>query len=217
MLIFFIHGVSTKNSNYANALIKNIKNISYETNTKTAQHFCSSYWGDLFNHKKNKLIDYIDKDYFKASQQHPEHKSNFNYNDFYRYRLRRKELISNFLGDFLIYQNPKRGEAIRKRILEQFYQFLQDNPKETQIHFIAHSLGSLILWDILFSDVTSNNDSVSIFRNTLSQLNLVSITTLGSPLLFIKEMLDIDFSIINSVLTLPVATCILSKNFSPKL
>lgn len=104
------------------------------------------------------------------------------------------------MGDLLIYQNPKRGQIIRKRIFEEFYQFIQDNPKETQIHFITHSLGSFILWDILFSDITSNDESVMAFRNTLKNLNLVSITTLGSPLLFLKEMLDIDFSTINSIL-----------------
>ncbi|HYX17626.1 MAG TPA: hypothetical protein VE944_25390 [Nostoc sp.] len=198
MLVFFIHGVSTKKSTYADALIKNIKKELHKTKFETSTYFYSSYWGNLFNHKKHQLIDYIDKDYSRACQQHPEY--NYSHNDIYRYRSRRKELISNFLGDFLIYQNPKRGKIIRKRIFEEFNQFIQDNPKGTQIHFIAHSLGSLILWDILFSDIISNDDSVLVFRDKFKKLDLVSITTLGSPLLFIKEMLDIDFSIVNSVM-----------------
>ncbi|MHC5831973.1 MAG: alpha/beta hydrolase, partial [Nostoc sp.] len=74
----------------------------------------------------------------------------------------------------MIYQNPKRGQLIRKRIFEEFNQFIQDNPKETQIHFIAHSLGSLILWDILFSDIISNDDSVLLFRDKVKKLDLVS-------------------------------------------
>lgn len=198
MLVFFIHGVSTKKSTYADALIKNIKKELRRTKVETSTYFYSSYWGNLFNHKKHQLIDYIDKDYSRACQQHPEYKSF--HNDIYRYRSRRKELISNFLGDFLIYQNSKRGQLIRKRVFEEFNQFIQDNPKETQIHFIAHSLGSLILWDILFSDIISNDDSVLLFRDKVKKLDLVSITTLGYPLLFLKEMLDIDFSIVNNVL-----------------
>ncbi|MBD2570176.1 hypothetical protein [Anabaena lutea] len=198
MLVFFIHGVSTKKSTYAEALIKNIKKEVRKTKVETSLYFYSSYWGNLFNHKKHQLIDYIDKDYSRACKQHPEYKSW--QDDIYRYRCRRKELISNFLGDFLIYQNPKRGQLIRKRIFEEFNQFIQDHPKETQIHFIAHSLGSLILWDILFSDIISNDDSVLQFRDKLHRLDLVSITTLGSPLLFLKEMLDIDFSIVNSII-----------------
>ncbi|MBD2666535.1 hypothetical protein B6N60_00151 [Richelia sinica FACHB-800] len=198
MLVFFIHGVSTKNSTYAEALIKNIKKQVRKTKVETSLYFYSSFWGNLFNHKKHQFLDYIDKDYSRACQQHPEYK--FWHDDIYRYRSRRKELIRNFLGDFLIYQNPKRGQIIRKQIFEEFNQFIQDHPKETQIHFIAHSLGSLILWDILFSDVISNDDSVLHFRDKLHKLDLVSITTLGSPLLFLKEMLDIDFSIVNAVI-----------------
>ncbi|NES96395.1 MAG: hypothetical protein F6K32_14410 [Desertifilum sp. SIO1I2] len=108
--------------------------------------------------------------------------------------------MSDFLGDFLIYQNPERGKRIRKTISEQLSGFINDYPRHNQIHFIAHSLGSFILWDLLFSQVLSSDDPSFIFRERLNQLDLVSITTLGSPLLFLKEMLDINFSSINSFL-----------------
>ena len=62
---------------------------------------------------------------------------------------------------------------------------------------IAHSLGSFILWDLIFSNTLDNDDPAFIFREKLNLLNLASITTLGSPLLFLKQMLDIDFSVIN--------------------
>ncbi len=63
MLVFFIHGVSTKKSTYAEALIKNIKKEVRKTKVETSLYFYSSFWGNLFNHKKHQLIDYIDKDY----------------------------------------------------------------------------------------------------------------------------------------------------------
>jgi hypothetical protein len=190
MLIFFIHGVNTQNYRYADTLIKNIKR-----NIKTPARFYSSFWGNVFNDKKHQVIGYIEKDIARACEQHPEYK-NYDY-DIYRYQQRRNELISNFLGDFLIYQNPERGRVIRKVICEQFNQFIENHPDETHIHFIAHSLGSFILWDLLFSNTLPDNDPAFIFREQLSDLNLDSISTLGSPLLFLKQMLDINFSLVN--------------------
>lgn len=101
------------------------------------------------------------------------------------------------MGDFLIYQSPERGKIIRKVISEQLSQFLENHPEQRQIHFVAHSLGSLVLWDILFSKDLSNDDPAFAFRERLNSINLESLTTLGFPLLFLKQMLDIDFSIVS--------------------
>lgn len=196
MFVFFIHGVSTKNSSYADALIKNIKKEIAKRQSKNKIDFYSSYWGNLFNNKKHQIIACIEEDFSRACEKHQEYKQY--HSDIYRYKRRRRQLISNFLGDFLIYQNPERGKAIRRAILEQLNQFIRDHPGNNQIHFIAHSLGSIILWDLLFSDALTRDDPAFIFREQLNQINLVSITTLGSPLLFFKQMLDIDFSTVDS-------------------
>jgi hypothetical protein len=198
MFVFFIHGVSTKNSSYADALIKNIKKEIAKRQPKNEIDFYSSYWGNLFNNKKHQIIACIEEDFSRACDKHQEYKQY--HNDIYRYKRRREQLISNFLGDFLIYQNPERGKAIRRAILEQLNQFIRDHPGDNQIHFIAHSLGSIILWDLLFSDTLTRGDPAFIFREQLNPINLVSITTLGSPLLFFKQMLDIDFSTVDSFL-----------------
>ncbi len=56
MLVFFIHGVNTKNASYANILIKKIKeSISYR-NQPITSNFYSGYWGNLFNNKKQQTI-----------------------------------------------------------------------------------------------------------------------------------------------------------------
>ncbi len=57
----------------------------------------------------------------------------------------------------------------------------------------------MILWDLLFSNILPNNDPAFILRERLNHVNLESITTLGSPLLFLKQMLDIDFSVVNHI------------------
>lgn len=190
MLVFFIHGVNTKSYKYADTLKSNI-----ETNVGTSVKFYSSFWGNLFNDKKQKVISCIEKDFSRACKKHEEYKDY--HSDIYRYKKRRNELINNFLGDFLIYQNPERGKVIRRVISDQLSQFLDNYPEQTQIHFVAHSLGSFILWDLLFSTILPDNDPAFIFRKRLSDMNLTSISTMGSPMLFLKEMLDINFSVVN--------------------
>lgn len=190
MLVFFIHGVNTQSHKYADVLIKNIKK-----NVETSANFYSSFWGNLFNDKKHQFVGCIEKDFSRACESHKEYKDY--YYDIYRYKKRRNELINNFLGDFLIYQNPERGRAIRKVISEQLSQFLENHSEQSQIHFIAHSLGSFILWDLLFSRTLPKDDPAFAFREKLTYINLESITTLGSPLLFLKQMFDIDFSMVN--------------------
>ncbi len=193
MLVFFIHGVNTKSSRYADALIKNIRR-----NIKTEINFYSSFWGNLFNDKKHQIIGYIEKDHSQACKLHQEYQKY--HDDIYRYKNQRNELINNFLGDFLIYQNPKRGKIIRQTICEQLDQFLKNHPSDTKIHFVAHSLGSFILWDLLFSNYFLDHDPAFAFREILNSSNIESVTTMGSPLLFLKQMLDLDFSIIDQIL-----------------
>ena len=145
MLVFFIHGVNTQNYKYADVLIENIKK-----NITTPANFYSSFWGNLFNDKKHQVIGYMEKDFSRACEKHQEYEKD--HSDIYRYKNRRNELITNFLGDFLIYQNPERGRKIREIICEQLTQFLENHSNQNQIHFVAHSLGSIILWDLLFSE-----------------------------------------------------------------
>jgi hypothetical protein len=196
MLIFFIHGVGTKNANYANNLVKNINQNFIRTEQETEALFYSSFWGNLFNNKKSQTINFIEKDVVEAISKHKIPK--WLQKDVYRYKERRFQFINEFLGDFLIYQNPLRGQSIRDIVIQQFLQFVEDHPQKNEVHLVAHSLGCLILWDLLFSQELKNDEKVSYFRQRMSKLGLESITTLGSPLLFIKQFLDIDFSPLSS-------------------
>ncbi len=199
MLVFFIHGVSTKRSSYADILQGKIKKEISKRENRLQFEFYSSYWGNLFNNKKQQIVDFIERDFCQACEQHKEYKL-FHY-DVYRYREQRGKLINDFLGDFLVYQNPKRGRVIRQVILEQMSQFTKDHPAQREIHFIAHSLGSVILWDLLFSNAISEDDPAYCFRKQLENIDTISITTMGSPLLFLKQMLDLDFSTVDSSLS----------------
>jgi len=123
---------------------------------------------------------------------HPEYK--ILHGDIYRYREQKSQFINNFLGDFLVYQNKDKGRQIRRILLEQLEQYLTDHPNETELHFVAHSLGSLILWDLLFVEDLERDDPAFAFRERAGSITVKSISTLGSPLLFFKQMLNLDFS-----------------------
>jgi len=181
MLVFFIHGVGTKNCFYPKTLQTNIiKGLAkIKPRTKTEIQTCNGYWGHLFNNKKSQTNNYLKKDFNLVCEKHQQYYK-FLYHDIYRYKDRREQLINNFLGDFLIYQNPERGRTIRKVLLKQLNLFIKDHPEHKQIHFIAHSLGSLILWDILFSDMLTSDDPAFLFREKLNQLDMVILCTVIS-------------------------------------
>jgi len=191
MIVFFIHGVNTQQADYANCLIENIRD-ALEKEQRENSVFYASFWGNQFNNLKHQIVSNIEADFSKACSMHPEYK--ILHGDIYRYREQRSQFINNFLGDFLVYQNKDKGRQIRRILLEQLEQYLKDHPNETEIHFIVHSLGSLILWDLLFGKALESDDPAFVFRKMVSSLSVKSISTLGSPLLFFKQMLNLDFS-----------------------
>ncbi|WP_219884513.1 hypothetical protein [Merismopedia glauca] len=139
----------------------------------------------------------IDQDLKTLQQEHTE----IDIKDTLRYREFREGLLREFVGDMFMYLHQKRGFQIRKKIAEQLTEFIQEHPQENELHIISHSLGSVIFWDILFSDRFEPNDPAFEIRSLLQNLDntsqtkqfyLKSITTMGSPILFFNTMLGID-------------------------
>lgn len=197
MLVAFIHGVATKDVQYADQLKAFIKE-EFRKRDKDTPHFLPIFWGNFLGDIE-RMWNGIDKDLQGLKQIYPQS----NVEDIFRYKKFREGFLSQFVGDFLAYLNPKRGTAIRKLLAQQLDDFLQEHPEETELHIIAHSLGTFILWDVLFSDRFSDNDPVYYIRamiNSLSQASpvktdrkicLKSITTMGSPIVFLNTMLDV--------------------------
>jgi hypothetical protein len=195
MLVFFIHGVATRDAQYADQL-KALIRKEFSERGKSVPHFHASFWGNVLR-DIDKMWNGIDQDLQELQQDSPQ----ASLDDIFRYRKFREGFLSQFVGDFLAYLNPRRGAAIRKIIAQDLYEFLKDNPEETEIHIIAHSLGSVILWDVLFSERFSSNDpsfDIRAMINGLSESNicrkvsLKSITTMGSPILPLNTMLDVN-------------------------
>ena len=194
MLVFFIHGVATRDAQYAEQLRVFIRQ-EFQQRDKSFPHFHASFWGNILRDIE-KMWNGIDQDLQELKRESPQ----ANLDDIFRYRKFREGFLSQFAGDFLAYLNPRRGVAIRKIIAEDLYNFLKDNPEETEIHIIAHSLGSVILWDVLFSERFTDQDPAFYIRAMIDGLSqssavrkvcLKSITTMGSPILFLNTMLDV--------------------------
>lgn len=201
MLIFFIHGVATRDVKYADSLKAMIRAQSLEKKA-AIPHFYASFWG-------NTLSD-VSKMWHQIHQGLQEHKAEnpqVDLQDIFRYQLFREGLLSAFVGDMFTYLNPIRGYEIRKLIAQQLIGFIKEFPQETDLHFIAHSLGTVILWDILFSDLFAAKDPAYHIRAIIQgfnresqsrQVKLRSITTMGSPILFFNTMLGIDPAKVNA-------------------
>lgn len=195
MLVFFIHGVATRDVKYSNPLIEGIKKEFSQADQKLP-YFYTSFWGHVFN-DFNKIWNHIDKDLNELEKR----SSNINAKDAFRYRQFREGLISEFAGDMFTYMNEKQGREVRQLIADQLRKFIEKYPEEEEIHIISHSLGTVILWDVLFSDKFQDDDPAHVIRSLISEpksgvkpekASLSSITTMGSPILFFNAMLGID-------------------------
>lgn len=120
-------------------------------------------------------------------------------NDIYRYQEAREDFIAKFFGDFLTYLNVDKGAAIRKQILSQFQDFIDNHPEDKEITIVSHSLGTLVLWDLLFAKDLPENDPANEFRKFFNSngLKLSGLVTMGSPLLFMRLRQLIDFSAVD--------------------
>lgn len=197
MLVFFIHGVATRNACYSSNLQQLIKTEFIHRGEKNP-HFYAGFWGSALT-DIGKIWNSIDEDLAAVKKKYPK----IDREEIFRYRTFREGLFSQFLGDFFTYMNRDKGREIRKTIAQQLYNFIKQNPNDSELHIVAHSLGTVILWDILFSDRFSAKDPALSIRAMIRELenqtdlklkhqvNLSSITLMGSPILFINTMLDV--------------------------
>ena len=195
MLIFFIHGVATRDVKYAEPLKIALKE-ELKKHGVVSPCFHSSFWGNALSDVE-RMWNHIDRDLSTLQHECLE----IEIKDYFRYREFREGFLSEFVGDMFTYLNEQRGFEIRKLIARQLRQFLQENSQETDLHIVTHSLGSVILWDALFSERFKPNDPAFNIRSSIQnlsdedrqgQVHLKSITTMGSPILFFNTMLGVN-------------------------
>jgi len=195
MLIFFIHGVATRQTEYARELEKALKAEIVDRDLPSPICY-PAFWGDLLGGTR-RLWSILEGDLQHAKREDSNRSEDDN---FLRYKDFREGLFSEFVGDFFAYFNAARGRKIRQKLARQLEDFLSSNPNEMELHIIAHSLGTVILWDALFSRRLNNEPDTQKLRMMLKlekprfgmrSIRLASITTMGSPIVFANQMLDV--------------------------
>lgn len=195
MLIFFIHGVATRDVKYAQKLQKSIRQEFLERR-QPLPHFCSGFWGNIQNNL-GKVWNWVDEDLLLLKSK----RSEIEVDNAFRYQAARKGFLSEFVGDAFTYLSSERGAKIRELLATQLEDFITLHPQESEIHLIAHSLGTVILWDVLFSERLDRDRATLKIRSMLRELSrsdcrrtvsLRSITTMGSPILLFNLMMEIS-------------------------
>ncbi|GAC1372286.1 MAG: hypothetical protein NVS2B12_42560 [Ktedonobacteraceae bacterium] len=197
--VLFNHGVTTREigrtPTYANKLIELIQSHYHLAPERTLKPIVL-YWGDLGDEEEQKLLTiYRASPYWKEIW----------------FRSTRETLILQSIGDAALYLSRYVGAKVVDRVQEQTLAGLAGfDPKEDRLHLVTHSVGTVILFDMLFSarwdpDYVPGHASIEIIRDLLfgmglhpeSGIRLGSVTTMGSPL-GIFSLLDVDTRIENT-------------------
>ena len=199
MLIYFIHGVATKDANYAKKLIELIYKECKRQN-QPLPHCHAGFWGNVLTGTE-KLWRDIDQELQIKKQQD----SHFSPDQAFRYHSFRRDYFSYFIGDTFSYLSSDRGQKIRRILADQLIDLVNNHPTEKELHIVAHSLGTVILWDVLFSDRFSPSDPAYEIRSLIGRdhgrISLSSITTMGSPIPFLNLTLGINIDHIQNFIT----------------
>ncbi len=187
MLVFFIHGVAESKVKFAEPL-KTLIQKEFSQKGQILPHFHSGFYADILNNK-GKIWNFIHQDLEKNKQANP----HINQEDILRGKELRQGFISDFIGDAFTYLNHTRGRKIRQSITEHLEDLIKNHPEEKELHIVAHSMGTVILWDMLFSDQFQFGDAAFNFRSLINEkVKLKTITTMGSPVILFNMLLDIQ-------------------------
>ncbi len=201
--IVFIHGVNTRETveppTYADALFTLIQvSVDHQSRNK-AEHSLVKvplYWGSVGIPAEEGLL----KEYTYSQEKWKK----------LWFRKLRSSVLLEFSGDVALYMSRFVGAKVADKLKADL--FAQVGPAllapnaEDRLHLVAHSLGTVVLFDILFSarwdqEGIPGYESVKAIRegiygiepNWTQGIRLASISTMGSPLgLF--SLMDIDQS-----------------------
>jgi hypothetical protein len=174
--LLFIHGINTRETrdqpDFADPLIQNV------------QHLCSPgmpikpialHWGDVNAGAEQSVL--------KAFQESPAWEKLCFPN------LRSKQLLQ-FAGDLALFISRASGKLLVDRLVQEVMSSsLHDfHPHEDHLHLITHGVGTMILFDLLFSSRwdaanVGGYDGVEHLRHQIfqGQFPIRSIHTMGSP------------------------------------
>lgn len=121
-LVFFIHGVATKDAGYSKKLESLIRE-EFNKKDKPLPHFYASFWGNVLK-QTGQIWNWVHQDLQDFKKIHP----TVDVKDIFRYQEFRQDFISEFFGDILTYFNTERGRKIRELISQGLADFIKNFP-----------------------------------------------------------------------------------------
>ena len=193
--VVFVHGVNTRenayDSNYADRLFANIQAQITSSASSLQLKKVPLYWGDVTKDEEAQL-----KQTYERSPTWPQ----------FWFRNVRETLLLQFIGDAALYISRYVGAKIVEKLKDQLLGALGAHQPDDRLHLVTHSLGTIILFDVLFSSrwdppEAPGHDSVEQIRNVvygiqpnaLQGIHSASIHTMGSPL-GLYSLMNVDQS-----------------------
>lgn len=188
--ILFNHGVDTRDvrpqPGYADPLFELIQSHYNNPRGRTLKKI-AFYWGNVNEQEEQDLLGA-----YQASSI---------WEKLWFLQFREKQIMQ-FVGDGALYISRFCGAKVANALEKQAIAGLQGyDPREDRLHIVTHSMGTVILFDLLFSarwdpDSVPGHDSVATIRNGLFGVSpdptqgilLGSVSTMGSPIGFFSLM-----------------------------
>jgi hypothetical protein len=188
--VLFIHGANVRSRHYADPLIELIKSAIPDASSSVVT--LPVFFGNLNDQKEAELRTAYEQAPIWPALWFPD--------------LRAERLL-RVTGDAALYLSRYIGGAIAERIWNQAGHWLANAQPDDRLHLVTHSLGTVILFDMLFSsrwDSPPNlpgYQQVQSLRDTLygvygptqgyAGIQLSSVTTMGAPI-SIFSLIDVN-------------------------
>lgn len=183
--VLFIHGVNTRLSPEKPSYAQGLMRLLTQSDVPTAPPLVMKEldWYKVMQEAETLLLDWLDEsDHWRRSW----------FQDF-----RRRQIIP-FTGDAALYISRYIGSEVVMMLRKQAEEVLRTcDPARDRLHLVAHSWGTVILFDILFAgrwdnpDIPGHKDAQTIRRAIFGLgagseknqgIRIASIHTLGSPI-----------------------------------
>jgi hypothetical protein len=138
--VMFIHGTNTRDRayapEYANGLFESIKAGILRQDSSFHLESAALYWGNVGNNTEKML----QRTYSTSDK----------WSHFW-FRHARDTLVLRFIGDATLYLSRYTGAKVVAELKKQIIFYLGNHQPGDRLHLVTHSLGQVILFDLLFS------------------------------------------------------------------
>jgi hypothetical protein len=187
--VIFLHGVNTRREDYQPNYSQSLWDLMQAEN-REQRHLkrIELYWGDVGDAEEQALLQRYRRDERLWSQ-------------LCFSNIRENQLL-RFTGDAALYLSRYTGIKVIERLRAQLGEGLSDYKEGDRLHLVTHSMGTIILFDVLFSgrwDPSAVNEyqGAQDIRDAIGLYNmrLCSIHTMGSPISVFQLMMEIPIGV----------------------